>query len=546
MNSIPEGLEVEVEQQQSEAAIPSHHPEKFEGEEQSTTSDDLILSRLGKKPVLKRRFGLIPIIAFNCLNLNSWGTAFQVIGIGLTNGGPGGSIWGWIFVWCGASAVFSCLAELASMSPTSAGQYHWSSLLAPASTQKFISYVTGWLTVLGWQAGISASCYISGTIIQALIGLVNTSYDPQLWHGTLLVYGVLAVCFFFTVILGKFLHLVETTLLVIYVLGFFVVLIPMVALAPQHATGKTVFTTFINGGGWPTQGLSFFVGISGWAFATLGADGAVHMSEEVHNAAVTVPRSIMIGLAVNSIIGTAMLLAELFCIPDPVGLVDMGLSYPFVQVFLDSTNSVVGSALMITVIIVVQIGLNISNVAAASRILWAFSRDRGVPGWRYVSQVEGKSRLPLTAIIISTVVPLLLVLISIGSYVAFNDVISLTIDSLFSSYLLVCSLLLWRRCTGTIAPHSEHSVNAPGAAGKLTWGPYHIRGAFGIFVNCVACVYMTIILFFSVWPPVTPTTAAGMNYAIVMFSGVGVLAAVYYLAWARKTYKGPVVETFEL
>ena len=223
------------------------------------------------------------------------------------------------------------------------------------------------------------------------------------------------------------------------------------------------------------------------------------MSEEVHNAAVTVPRSIMIGLAVNSIIGTAMLLAELFCIPDPVGLVDMGLSYPFVQVFLDSTNSVVGSALMITVIIVVQIGLNISNVAAASRILWAFSRDRGVPGWRYVSQVEGKSRLPLTAIIISTVVPLLLVLISIGSYVAFNDVISLTIDSLFSSYLLVCSLLLWRRCTGTIAPHSEHSVNAPGAAGKLTWGPYHIRGAFGIFVNCVACVYMTIILFFSVW-----------------------------------------------
>ena len=58
MNSIPEGLEVEVEQQQSEAAIPSHHPEKFEGEEQSTTSDDLILSRLGKKPVLKVCFFL--------------------------------------------------------------------------------------------------------------------------------------------------------------------------------------------------------------------------------------------------------------------------------------------------------------------------------------------------------------------------------------------------------------------------------------------------------------------------------------------------------
>ena len=224
----------------------------------------------------------------------------------------------------------------------------------------------------------------------------------------------------------------------------------------------------------------------------------------------------------------------------------MGLSYPFVQIFLNSTNSVVGSALMTAVIIIVQIGLNISNVAAASRVLWAFSRDKGVPGWRYVSQIQGKSRLPLVAVTISTVVPLLLVLISVGSYVAFNDIISLTIDSLFSSYLLVCSLLLWRRCTGTITPHHGGAVNAPGAAGKLVWGPYHVRGIFGIIVNSIACVYITIVLFFSTWPPITPTTAASMNYAVVMFSGVAAISAFYYLVWARKTYKGPIVETFEL
>lgn len=35
------------------------------------------------------------------------------------------------------------LAELASMAPTSGGQYHWAAMLAPANCQKFLSFITG-------------------------------------------------------------------------------------------------------------------------------------------------------------------------------------------------------------------------------------------------------------------------------------------------------------------------------------------------------------------------------------------------------------------
>jgi len=44
-----------------------------------------------------------------------------------------------------------------------------------------------------------------------------------------------------------------------------------------HGNTKELFTTFLNGGAWPTQGLSFFIGLAGYSIAFLGTDGAVHV-----------------------------------------------------------------------------------------------------------------------------------------------------------------------------------------------------------------------------------------------------------------------------
>ena len=42
------------------------------------------------------------------------------------------------------------------------------------------------------------------------------------------------------------------------------------------------------------------------------------------------------------------------------------------------------------------------------------------------------------------------------------------------------------------------------------------------------------------FPPDAHTTAAYMNYAVVMFGGVYCLAAVYYVAGGRKTFNPPI------
>lgn len=114
---------------------------------------------------------------------------------------------------------------------------------------------------------------------------------------------------------------------------------------------------------------------------------------------------------------------------------------------------------------------------------------------------------------------------------------------MYLSYLIVSSLLLYRRCKGDIYGHNDTdgAINVPGA--RLVWGPFHLPGLLGAIVNAYAVVYIVIVVFFSFWPPHMMPTVTTMNYSVVGTFGTIILAAVYYLVRARKMYTGPVLET---
>lgn len=61
---------------------------------------------------------------------------------------------------------------------------------------------------------------------------------------------------------------VESFILILYFLGYIGIIVPLVYLDPHGHT--FISTTFFNEGQWSTQGLSFFVGLAGSAFAFLG------------------------------------------------------------------------------------------------------------------------------------------------------------------------------------------------------------------------------------------------------------------------------------
>lgn len=137
-------------------------------------------------------------------------------------------------------------------------------------------------------------------------------------------------------------------------------------------------------------------------------------------------------------------------------------------------------------------------------------------------------------------------MINLGSSVAFNDVVSLTIDGLYTSYFIGNSLLLWRRLAGNIKPYSQTSsttgpINVANAE-FLTWGPWKIPEPFGTIVNAIGCLWMIILLFFSYWPAVVNPTPSTMNFSSLMVGATGIFSILYYIFWARRVYSGPIIE----
>jgi choline transport protein len=153
-------------------------------------------------------------------------------------------------------------------------------MLAPRSTVKFLSYMCGWLTVIGWQATFATACFLTGTLMQGVAVLTRPNYVPQSWHPTMYFWAVVAFAVGINVVGRNVLPKFEGLILVVHILGFFAILIPLVTLS-DIGSAKDVFTQFMNQGGWSSQGLSFFVGLIGSVFAFVGGDAAVHVSQPV-------------------------------------------------------------------------------------------------------------------------------------------------------------------------------------------------------------------------------------------------------------------------
>ncbi|KAI0397208.1 putative GABA permease [Xylariaceae sp. FL0594] len=491
-----------------------------EGHSAASFRDDAVLVRLGKKPVLKRNFGFMTILGFSCTVLITWEGSLTTFLAGLQNGGPSGILYGFLLVWFGTLSVFATLSELVSMAPTSGGQYHWVSMLAPSSCRKFLGYLTGWLAITGWQALVASGGFMTGTMIQGLILLTHPEYAGVMknWHGTLLFWAVVLVSYAINTAAGSLLAKFEGLVLVLHILGFFAVILPLTLLSP-HGTAKDVFNTWTNAGLWQTQGLSFCVGIIGNVFAFLGGDGAIHMSEEIRNAAVVVPRSLMTGLTVNGTLGFAMMIATLYSLGDIDKALAENPQYPFMSIFKHAVGSTAGAAVMASIVVIMSFSATTGCLASTSRIYWAFARDRGLPGWHVLKKISPRTSIPEYSVLVTVLVSIVLSLVNFGDSVAFNGVISISIAGLFGSYLITTCLLLYRRVTGAIRVRLDDDggdggdvnalVNTNGE--NLTWGPWRLRGVFGTANNVFSSASLLFIFFFSFWTPARDVTSENFN-----------------------------------
>ncbi|MCJ1381707.1 hypothetical protein MMC17_004818 [Xylographa soralifera] len=164
-------------------------------------------------------------------------------------------------------------------------------------------------------------------------------------------------------------------------------------------------------------------------------------------------------------------------------------------------------------------------LASASRQTWAFARDRGLPFSTFLAHVDQRSALPLRAVAFCAVFVALIGLINIGSTVAFNAIVSLTIAGLYGSYMIAILLLVLKRISGE----------------PIRWGPWRL-GRAGLAINLFSVGFLVVSIAFSFFPPGVPVTPVMMNWSVVVFGGAVVFGLVYYAVRGRRLYQGPVVE----
>lgn len=167
--------------------------EKEEGAEVS-------LEELNNGATQPKHFSTMALLGLSYAILNTWGASSGSIYIGLGSGGPVSVVWGTVVGTLGALAIACSLAEMCQVIPTKGAQYvllyprdirrqrlhrhryHWCFSLADGRrSQRFLSYMSGWMGTAGWLALTSTAPFLTAQSIQINIQLFHPTFQPGPW-----------------------------------------------------------------------------------------------------------------------------------------------------------------------------------------------------------------------------------------------------------------------------------------------------------------------------------------------------------------------------
>jgi choline transport protein len=151
--------------------------------------------------------------------------------------------------------------------------YHWIAAVAPARMRAFLSFVTGWMTVCGWIFTTASTNLIYAETLAALVALYHPDLTIQTWQ-TFVIYQGLNLITAGVVLFGNRVIPALNKFSLFYLqIGWFVVLVTVVACAPTHQNTEFVFRTWINNTGWNNNVICFITGLVNPLYSLGGLDG---------------------------------------------------------------------------------------------------------------------------------------------------------------------------------------------------------------------------------------------------------------------------------
>jgi amino acid transporter len=430
--------------------------------------------------------------------------------------GPGSVFIGWIVGSMFALIVSLSMAQIASAYPTAGALYHWSSILGGRG----LGWTTAFFNMLGLIfeiASVNVGCYL---LFKSLVlgGIFNI--DTSLWGfwqqtlAMVLITVTQGICIYMGIRTTKALLTFSGYLI------FFVTIALTIALfvGTKHFDFSRLIT-FVNYSGAPGGGVVphsnnmfylFLIGLLLPLYTITGFDGSAHTSEETVDAKHSVPRGIINSVFWSFAIGLVLEVGIIVAIPDQGKAAAQGGN-----VFLNLLTSLPVAAWVKWLL---YIGIVVSNylcgmaaLIATSRMIFAFSRDGGLPGHKVLRHVSKKYRTPVGGICLGAVLAIAATLYS----PAFTALAAGCAMFIYISYAL--------------------AIGAGLVAEGRTWtefGPFKL----GIFSKPLALLTVAgvgVMIYIGIQPP---------NDILISYGiGLIVLLLVLWFGVARKRFPGPPV-----
>ena len=243
------------------------------------------------------------------------------------------------------------------------------------------------------------------------------------------------------------------------------------------------------------------------------------------NASREAPKAIIMSVYIGAITGFIFLISVCFCIGDITTTATSTTGVPLIQIFYDSTGSVVGACFLSSLIVVIVLVCANFLLAEGSRSLFAFARDHGLPFSKLFATVESKRQVPVYAILLACAVQVALNSIYFGTLTGFNTVISIATEGFYLSYAmpLLARVIAWFYGDARTLP-----------------GPYSL-GRWGIWMNITGLVFLVFTSITFNFPTLAPVTPGDMNYTSAAIGIIGLISIITWFTTGRKNFTGPQI-----
>ncbi len=507
--------------------------------EAAIQQDTADLHGLGYAQELLRSMGGFSNFAISFSIISILTGAVILYNFGLTLAGPAAVGLGWPLVTLFTLPIAATMAEIASAYPTAGGLYYWASKLR----NKDWGWWTAWFN-LGGQisivAGInySAAFYLCATILNPLFGIDPNVETFGVLNAIWLTGVLIAIEIGFNVA-GTRIVAFMNDLSVWWHIGFVAaIVVALFAIGSQPAHDLSFLFTLApgkdaEGNLWSAVVPFGLIGAfalsllqSQWTYT--GYDASAHVAEETVFARRASAWGVFLSVAVSAIVGYIVLVALTLKMTSPDDVLANSGGGGGVQYILESNLgaglSSLGGLLAAGVAFAMTF-CGFSSIASAGRMLFAFSRDDGIPGSGWLKKVSKRWRTPSNAVIAISSLSWLLILVVYVLTKAFGG------DPLFliggitsvSTVLLYWAygICIWLGMRGDQSWRQRQTWSLGRWSRPLAW------------ISVIWIILLTPVFLFPF----------ALNPASWLIVGVFItLLAIYYFGWARSRFRGPVAQ----